>query len=97
MRSAWRGDALKTSIPNRHRSLCGAPVAIISIAQHARPKVAGNIERDWAHRAALSMVVMRRLEGAARLAIRPLAPRRQPDSGPGGAHTSRVHLASKRR
>src|SRR3712207_2681707 len=42
MRSACRGEARKTSMPNRARSYRPAPVAIISIAQQARPKVAGH-------------------------------------------------------
>src|SRR5918997_5372287 len=42
IRSAWRGEARKTSMPNRARSYRPAPDAIISIAQHARPKVAGH-------------------------------------------------------
>src|SRR5450432_3242458 len=39
----WRGDARKI-IPKRSRSLWEAPVAIISIAQHAKPKVIGQME-----------------------------------------------------
>src|SRR4051794_16547928 len=41
MTSAWRGLARKTSAPNRARSLRADVAFIISIAQHARPKVAG--------------------------------------------------------
>src|SRR5664279_4532994 len=40
-RSAWRGEARKTSWPQRPASKRGAPNAIISIAQQARPMVAG--------------------------------------------------------
>src|SRR5229473_6409225 len=43
MRSAWRGDAHGT-IPKRSTSKRDAKVAIISIAQQARPKVTGQIE-----------------------------------------------------
>src|SRR6185503_14536730 len=43
MRSEWRGDAHGT-IPNRSTSKREANVAIISIAQQARPKVTGQIE-----------------------------------------------------
>src|SRR5215510_5574650 len=39
--SAWRGLARKTSAPNLATSLRGSVIAIISIAQQARPKVAG--------------------------------------------------------
>src|SRR3954466_7143694 len=44
MRSACRGEARKTSMPKRARSYRPAPDAIISIAQQARPKVAGHSE-----------------------------------------------------
>src|SRR3954467_7416689 len=44
MRSAWRGEARNTSRPKRARSYRAAPVAIISIAQQARPNVAGHSE-----------------------------------------------------
>ena len=37
-------DARNTSMPNRARSYRGAPVVIISIAQQARPNVAGHSE-----------------------------------------------------
>src|SRR5215207_6048968 len=42
IRSAWRGEARKTSMPNRARSYRPAPDAIISMAQQARPNVAGH-------------------------------------------------------
>src|SRR6185369_15259553 len=42
--SACRGEARKTSEPNRARSLRPLVAFIISIAQHARPKVAGQSE-----------------------------------------------------
>src|SRR5947207_7754191 len=41
MTSACRGEARNTSEPNRARSLRPLVAFIISIAQHARPKVAG--------------------------------------------------------
>ena len=45
IRSAWRGEARSASAPNLARSFRGEPTtAIISIAQHASPKVIGNIE-----------------------------------------------------
>src|SRR5262245_14421157 len=40
--SAWRGLALTTSAPNLATSLRGSVIAIISIAQQARPNVAGH-------------------------------------------------------
>src|SRR6476660_7717521 len=42
--SAWRGLARNTSEPNRAKSLRADVAFIISIAQHARPKVAGHNE-----------------------------------------------------
>src|ERR1700754_1998661 len=44
IRSACRGEARKTSMPKRARSCLGPPAAIISIAQQARPNVAGQSE-----------------------------------------------------
>src|SRR5438034_11483690 len=41
IRSDWRGLGRKTPAPNRSISKRDAPVAIISIAQHARPNVIG--------------------------------------------------------
>src|SRR3990172_12960638 len=61
MRSAWRGDARKTSMPKRERSLCAAPVAIISMAQQARPNDAGHIERVRAQATALLNETVRML------------------------------------
>src|SRR5437667_12719227 len=43
MRSEWRGEAHGT-IPKRSTSKREANVAIISIAQHARPNVTGQID-----------------------------------------------------
>src|SRR5438270_3688580 len=42
--SACRGEARKTSEPNRAKSLRPLVAFIISMAQHARPKVAGHSE-----------------------------------------------------
>ena len=44
MRSDWRGEARKTSAPKRAMSNRDAEAAIISIAQHARPKPIGQID-----------------------------------------------------
>src|SRR6266542_6371155 len=41
MRSACRGEARNTSMPKRARSYRAPPAAIISMAQQARPNVAG--------------------------------------------------------
>src|SRR5437867_7663615 len=59
IKSAWRGDARKISIPHRARSYSAAPAAIISIAQQARPNVAGHIEFFLAQATALPTVVSR--------------------------------------
>src|SRR5271165_1723119 len=44
IRSDCRGDGRNTSAPNRAMSKREAPIDIISIAQHANPKVIGQIE-----------------------------------------------------
>src|SRR3954464_9378231 len=44
MRSDWRGVARNAPAPKRSRSKRDAPTAIISIAQHARPNVIGQME-----------------------------------------------------
>ena len=41
--SACRGEALKVSAPKRERSFLAETVFIISIAQQAKPKVAGQM------------------------------------------------------
>ena len=57
-RSAWRGEARNASKPKRAMSTRAATIDIISIAQQARPKVAGNIELPRAQSTALSSVVV---------------------------------------
>src|SRR5210317_805133 len=59
IRSAWRGEARK-STPKRSRSKRAAPVAIISIAQQARPKVSGqrDLERDQLTTLSSDVVIM---------------------------------------
>src|SRR3990170_8711907 len=94
MRSAWRGEARNTSMPNLARSLWAAPVAIISIAQQARPNVAGNIDLVRAHRAALPTGVMRKLGGPESFAIKP--PFRG-DTAPGGGWSTRGPPSSRHR
>src|SRR5207244_12993399 len=53
------GDARNSPIPQRDRSYWPAPVAIISIAQQARPNVAGHIDCFRAHPTARSSDVNR--------------------------------------
>ena len=57
IRSDCRGDPRKTSAPNRAMSNREALMAIISIAQQARPKVIGQMEFLRAQLIALSSVV----------------------------------------
>ena len=57
-RSAWRGEARKASKPKRAASTRAATIDIISMAQQARPKVAGNSEFERAQLTALSSVVV---------------------------------------
>jgi len=57
MMSAWRGEARNTSAPKRARSYRGAAVAIISMAQQARPKPSGQGELPRAQPRSLSMEV----------------------------------------
>src|SRR3954469_20556489 len=57
-RSACRGEARKASKPKRAMSRRAATTDIISIAQQASPKVAGNSELPRAQLAARSQVVV---------------------------------------
>ena len=57
-RSAWRGEARKASKPKRATSTRAATIDIISIAQQARPNVAGNMAFPRAQLTALSSVVV---------------------------------------
>src|SRR4051794_29093759 len=58
IRSAWRGEARKASKPKRAMSMRALTAAIISIAQQARPNVAGMKAFARAQLAALSSVVV---------------------------------------
>src|SRR5688572_9469253 len=59
-RSDWRGEARNTSAPKREMSKREADAAIISIAQHARPKPMGHSEFSRAHvRIRSTLVVMK--------------------------------------
>src|SRR5713101_5032960 len=57
IRSAWRGVARNAPAPKRSRSNRLAPVAIISMAQHARPNVMGHMLDSRAQLIACSSVV----------------------------------------
>src|SRR5579883_2452602 len=57
IRSDWRGDPRKTSAPKRAISNRDALIDIISMAQHARPNVIGQMEFLRAQLTALSSVV----------------------------------------
>src|SRR5919107_6459934 len=59
IRSACRGEARKTSMPNRARSYRPAPEAIISMAQQARPNVAGQSDDLRVQLTSFSTVVSR--------------------------------------
>src|SRR5262249_26455279 len=58
IRSAWRGVARKAPAPKRSMSKRDAPVAIISMAQQARPKVIGHMLDSRAQLIACSSVVV---------------------------------------
>ena len=57
-RSAWRGEARKASKPKRAMSRREPTIDIISMAQQARPNVAGKSELPRAQFAARSSVVV---------------------------------------
>src|SRR5438270_10741449 len=57
MQSLWRGDARKM-MPKRSRSLRAAPVAIISMAQQAKPKLIGQMDDERAQLKSFSTVVV---------------------------------------
>src|SRR5215203_726262 len=59
IRSDWRGEPRKTSAPKRAMSYRDALIAIISMAQQARPNVTGQIDERRAQRTTLSTVVVR--------------------------------------
>src|SRR5580704_9057802 len=59
IRSACRGVLEARSMPNLARSCFGPPVWNSSMAQQARPKVAGHTERARAHPATFSTEVSR--------------------------------------
>src|SRR5688572_27103668 len=82
MRSDWRGDARKTSAPNRAMSNRDAEAAIISIAQHARPKPIGQIDDSRAQLRIRSILVVMKLSSK-RWSMRPIVLRVFPnESGP---------------
>src|SRR5665647_1965551 len=71
IQSACRGDARKI-MPKRSRSKRAAPVAIISIAQQAKPKVIGQRERDRDQLTNLSSEVVMTLSPSVSTPIRAL-------------------------
>src|SRR3954471_2887326 len=71
IRSACRGEARKTSMPKRARSYRPAPVAIISMAQQASPKVAGHSDDLRVQLTSFSTVVSRTPLGS--FSSRPMA------------------------
>src|SRR2546423_1421915 len=64
IRSACRGEARNTSMPNRARSYRAPPAAIISIAQQASPNVAGQKLALRVQFTSFSTVVSRMPEGS---------------------------------
>src|SRR3954464_14710454 len=58
IRSDWRGLPRKTSAPNRATAEREQLIAIISMAQQARPKVTGQIEERRAHCTIFSTLVV---------------------------------------
>src|SRR6476619_4117178 len=61
IKSDWRGEARKTSAPKRAMSKRDADAAIISMAQHARPKPIGQSEFWRAQFRTLSTLVVMKL------------------------------------
>lgn len=59
IRSDCRGEARKTPAPNRSRSIRDDTVTIISMAQHAKPKVMGHKDESRAQLKIRSTVVKR--------------------------------------
>src|SRR5437016_9844681 len=59
IRSDWRGLPRNTSAPKRAMSYREQLIAIISIAQQARPKVTGQMDERRAHCTIFSTVVVR--------------------------------------
>src|SRR6185436_19763596 len=72
IRSDWRGEARNTSAPKRAMSKREAEAAIISIAQHARPKPIGQIDDSRAQLSTRSMLVVMKLSSK-RWSMRPIS------------------------
>src|SRR5918993_339515 len=83
IKSDWRGDARKTSAPNRATSYRDALIDIISMAQHARPNVHGQIADFRAQLTTFSTVVVR--TGISICSSCCSRPKRTPACGRGGA------------
>src|SRR5918993_2680904 len=85
--SAWRGLARNTSEPKRARSWRESVVAIISMAQQARPKVAGHkLDLRAQLTSESSRVVMISGSASDRTVSRPIGK----TSASGGAHARRL-------
>src|ERR671916_556921 len=85
--SAWRGLARKTSEPKRARSLRAEVAFIISMAQQARPKVAGHkLDLRAQLTSESSRVVMISGSESERTVSRPIGK----TSASGGAHPRRL-------
>src|SRR3954447_1917229 len=82
MRSDCRGEARKTSAPNRATSYREALIDIISMAQQARPKVHGQIADFRAQLTTFSTVVVR--TGISICSSCCSRPKRTPACGSGG-------------
>src|SRR5687768_203803 len=72
IRSACRGDPRNTSAPKRAMSYREQLIAIISMAQHARPNVTGQIADRRAQLTTFSTVVV--ITGISMSASRPMRP-----------------------
>src|SRR6478609_2929398 len=79
IRSDCRGLPRKTSAPKRAMSYREQLIAIISIAQHARPNVTGQIDERRAHCTIFSTVVVRTGISASRPIGSPLEHALAPD------------------
>src|SRR5687768_1950582 len=86
IKSDWRGEPRNTSAPKRAMSYRPALIAIISKAQHARPKVTGHTDERRAHWTTFSTVVVRM--GRSLSLIREVATRAR---GPNRAHPCAIH------
>src|SRR5262249_50939371 len=97
MRSACRGLPRNTSAPKRDTSKRGPAMAIISIAQHARPNPSGQIAFARAHETTLETVVnstpfsiSSRIRDSSSSGPSGAEGRTRPERGAGAAESARV-------